>query len=66
MPDIKDSVVRMLEWKEAHPSTEFDLDPKWFVARVPGHDPIGAVSLGRLMDKLEMLDAADELAQPGG
>jgi hypothetical protein len=46
----------MMEWKQAHPSTEFELDPKWFVARLPGHEPIGAMTLGRLMDKLGSLD----------
>ena len=50
-----DSVVRMLEWKRDHPSTEFDLSPSWFAARLPGHEPIGALTLGRLMDKLDAL-----------
>ena len=51
-----DAVVRMQAWKQAHPSTIFDLSPTWFVAQVPGHEPIGAITLGRLMDKLETLD----------
>ena len=66
MPNIEqtpqDSVVRMMAWKERHPSVEFDLAPAWFAARLPGHDhPIGAMSLGRLLDKLEMMEDSGEL-----
>ena len=46
----------MMIWKRDHPSTAFDLSPKWFVARLPGHEPIGAITLGRLMDKLDALE----------
>jgi hypothetical protein len=44
----------MMAWKQAHPSTVFDLSPSWFTAAVPGHDePFTALTLSRLMDKLE-------------
>jgi hypothetical protein len=49
-----DCVERMVRFRQRCPDAEVDLTPDWLTARVPGHDePFQAMSLCRLMDKIE-------------
>lgn len=58
-----DCVARMLQFKQRHPGAEFDLKPYRFTARVPGREePFQAMSLCRLMDKIERWAAEQTMA----
>ena len=49
----QDHVRRMLAFKQRQPTVLFDLAPNEFGATIEGHGRLWALSLSRLMDKLE-------------
>ncbi len=50
---VTDCVALMLAFKERHPAATFDLAPNMFAVTIPGHERMWALSLCRLMAKLE-------------
>lgn len=54
---VIDCVALMLAFKERHPAAIFDLAPNMFAVTIPGHERIWALSLCRLMAKLEAWEA---------
>jgi hypothetical protein len=50
----------MIAFKQRQPAVKFDLAPNMFTAIIPGHDPFWALSLCRLMDKLEQWEREQE------
>ena len=56
---VTDCVAKMIAFKARHPAVTFDLTPIRFTATIPGQEPMSAVSLCRLMDKLEQWEQAD-------
>ncbi len=60
---MTDCVERMLQFKQHCPGAEFDLAPGRFAARIPGHEPFEALSLCRLMDKVERWAAEETIAR---
>ncbi len=60
---VEDCVERMIRFKERVPTIAFDLSPSEFRATIPGIDPFWALSLCRLMDKLETWEAEQATAR---
>jgi hypothetical protein len=59
----QDHVRRMLAFKQRQPTVKFDLAPNEFGATIEGHGRLWAMSLSRLMDKLEVWEAEQVAAQ---
>jgi hypothetical protein len=60
---VEDCVEKMIAFKQRCPSVTFELSPNRFAATVPGHDPFWAMSLCRLMVKLEQWEKEQEVAR---
>jgi len=50
---VEDCVEKMLAFKQRCPTVRFELAPNKFTAFIPGQEPFWALSLCRLMAKLE-------------
>lgn len=60
-----DCVVLMLAFKRRHPAARFELSRSEFAAVIPGHERFWALSLCRLMDKLERWEAEQQATDTG-
>jgi hypothetical protein len=52
----------MMAFKQRCPAVRFELAPNKFTAFIPGQEPIWALSLCRLMAKLEQWEQEQEVA----
>ena len=57
---VTDCVAKMLAFKQRFPAVVFELSPSEFAATIPGQERFWALSLCRLMDKLEQWEAKQE------
>jgi hypothetical protein len=57
-----DCVEKMLAFKQRHPAVIFELSPIEFAATLPGHERFWALSLCRLMARLERWEAEQATA----
>ena len=62
---VEDCVERMMAFKRRCPAATFELAPNMFAVIIPGHERVWALSLCRLMDKLEQWEQERETQRPG-
>lgn len=59
---VTDCVEKMLAFKRRCPTVVFELAPNEFAAVIPGHERMRALSLCRLMDKLEQWEQEQKVS----
>jgi len=58
---VTDCVEKMLAFKERCPAAAFELAPNMFAVTIPGRERVWALSLCRLMEKLEQWESEQQV-----